>query len=90
MINLAAPSLLVDVVINDIRDIHRIREGNYNDFIHLVDVIERGYADLCRLGIGKGMSNSLTVSMIEEKLPSDIRRDWSKEVNQKKSDVRSF
>ena len=84
------PSLLVDVVVNDIRSIRTIIDGNYKGFIHLVDVVEKGYADLCRLNIGKEMSNSLTVSMIEERLPTDIRRNWSKEVNRQDSKVDPF
>ena len=81
--------MLVDIVMNEVRKIH-INEGDSKNFIQFVNVIERGYADLCTLNIEKEMSNSITVSMIEEKLPNDIRREWSKKVNKSHSSVDPF
>ena len=79
--------MLIDVVMNEVRCINYIREEDNNGFIQLVNIIEKGYADLRRLKLDKEMSNSITVSMVEEKLPSSIKREWSKEVNKDGSKV---
>ena len=81
------PSKLVDVGMYDIKKLRAIREGDDKRFIDLVDVVEKGYRDLLRLGIEQEMSNTSTVSIIEEKLPKDIRREWSREVNRTNSKV---
>ena len=42
-------------------------------FLELVNLIEKGYAELRRLNLEREMSNSVTVSIIEAKLPPSIR-----------------
>ena len=81
------PSKLVDVIMYDIKKLKMVREGEEKSFIDLVDVIERGYQDLCRLKLEKEMSNNTIVSLIEQKLPRDIAKDWAKEVNKAGSSV---
>ena len=73
------------MVVNDIRRLKYIKEGDTKAFIVLVETIERGYRDLVLLGIEKEISNTGTVSTIEERLPRDIRREWPKEVNKEGS-----
>ena len=80
------PSKLADVVMYDIKKLCAIREGDDKRFIDLVDV-EKGHRDLLRVGIEQEISNTSTVSIIEEKLPKDIRREWSREVNRTNSKV---
>ena len=75
------PSKLADVVMYDIKKLRAIRERDDKVFIYLVDVVEKGCRDLLRVGIEREISNTSTVSIIEEKLPKDIRREWSREVN---------
>ena len=74
------PSKLADMVISDVRKIKYIREGDIKGFINLVETTERGYRDLALLGLEKEISNTGSVSMIEERLPRDIRREWSRKV----------
>ena len=81
------PSKLADMVINDVRKIRCVREGDIKGFINLVETTERGYRDLALLGLEKEISNTGSVSMIEERLPRDIRREWSKKVMQDGSTV---
>ena len=57
-------------------------------FIKFVDGIEKGYTDLSRLKIEKEMSNAVTVSMSQERLPAVIKGEWSKEVNKRESGQR--
>ena len=68
-------SKLADIVVNDIKRLKCIREGDNKGIISLVDIIERGYRDLELLGLEKEIPNTGTVSLIEEKLPRDIRRE---------------
>ena len=84
------PSLLVDVIMNDIKKMQRVKDGDDRGLLNLVDVVERGYSNLSRINIEKQMSNSITLSIIEEKLPGNIRREWSKEVNKEGSKVDKF
>ena len=72
------PSLLVDTIMNDIKKLQCISEGDDNALLKLVDIVDRGYANLKRLEIETHMSNSITLSIIETKLPSNIRREWSR------------
>ena len=71
----------------DIKKLHAIREGDDKRFINLLDIVEKGYCDLLRVGIERKISNTSTVSIIEEKLPKDIRGEWSREVNRTDSKV---
>ena len=81
------PSRVADMVVNDIRRLRYIKEGDNKAFIVLVETIERGYRDLVLLGIEMEISNTGTVSIVEEKLPKDIRREWPNEVNKEGSKV---
>ena len=81
------PSKLADVVMYDIKKLRAIREGDDKRFIDLVDVVEKDYLDLLRVGVEQEISNTSTVSIFEEKLPKDTRREWSREVNRTNSKV---
>ena len=84
------PSLLVEVIMNDVRRIARVNEGDNKSLLELIGIVERGNSSLSRVNMEKEMSNSITLSMIEEKLPVTIRREWSKEVNMENSRVNKF
>ena len=42
----------------------------------MVNLLENGYNDLRRIGLGKEISNSTIASMVEEKLPKTIKAQW--------------
>ena len=75
------PSLLIDIIMEEIRSIGYMKEENTEEFIRVVNIIEKGYTDLRRLKSEMEISNSITVSMLEVRLPPMIKREWSKEVN---------
>ena len=60
------PSRLIDVVMNEVRSLDHIQEEDYSGFIQLVNIVEKGHADLLRLNLEKEISNSFTVGIIEE------------------------
>ena len=72
---------------DEIRSIGLIREENPKEFIKVINVIEKGYTDLCRLNLEREISNSVTVSLLEGRLPPTIKREWSREVNKADSKV---
>lgn len=80
-------SKVTDLILNEIKRIQPISEGDNKGFIELVDVVEMGYRDLTRLNIEHEMSNSHTVSLIEEKLPIGLKLKWSKKVKCEGSSV---
>ena len=49
-------------------------------------IIESGYRDLLRLGLEKEITTS-SVSIIEKRLPADIRREWARLVSSDSSSV---
>ena len=65
----------------------RLAEGDDNAFLELVNTVEKGYQDLARIDMEVEISNSGTVSLIEERLPRDVKRAWSREVNKSDSKV---
>ena len=75
---------LIDVVMTDLKRLKPLKNKDYVEFIKMVELIERGYRDLERLGLEAEM-NATTVSMVEEKLPPDIKMKWSEEVRGKET-----
>ena len=52
-----------------------IRDGENNRLIKLINVIEDGYQDLKRLGLGKEITTTSSVSVIEQKLPTGVKKE---------------
>ena len=69
------PAKIADVVIDSIQQVKTIKEGENTRFIEFVEVVDNGYQDLLRLGLEKEITTTSSVSIIETKLPADIRRD---------------
>ena len=81
------PSKLADIIINEIRNLRSVQDGDAKHFIELVDVIETGYKDLCRISFEHEISNSAVVSIVEERLPLSIQIKWAERVNAENSEV---
>ena len=81
------PTKLVDLIMQDIKALKKITDGQDAKFIELVNIVERGYKDLKRINFEREMANSIVVSMIEAVLPRHVKREWSREVNQKNSTI---
>ena len=72
------PAKLTNTIINTIQDIRPIKEGEKKRFIELVDAVEDGYKDLKRLGLEREITTTSSVSIIERKLPANVKREWAK------------
>ena len=81
------PAKVADVIIDGIRRTRFIREGEEKRFVEFVEIIEDGYRDLKRLGLESEITTTSSVSIIEKKLPADIRRKWAEIVSADNSTV---
>lgn len=71
------PTKVTDIIIDEIRRTRIIREGEEKRFVEFVEIVEDGYRDLKRLGLESEITTTSSVSIIEKKLPADIRRKWA-------------
>ena len=70
------PRKFVDTVIQDLKILKPIAEGDTKQFISMVNVIERSWLDLKRMGLSNEMNTVTIVSMIERLLPPTQKREW--------------
>ena len=81
------PAKVADVIIDGIRRTRIIREGEEKRFVEFVEIIEDGYRYLKRLSLESEITTTSSVSIIEKKLPADIRRKWAEIVSADNSTV---
>ena len=72
---------------NAIQNMRHIRDVENNRLIELINVVERGYRDLKRLGLEKEITTTIPVSVIEKKLPTEVKKQWAKFVSSDHSTV---
>lgn len=75
------PTKVVDVIMKAIQNTKNIGDGENNRVIELINVVEDGYRDLKRLGQEKKITTTISVSVIEKKLPTDVKKEWAKFVS---------
>ncbi|CAB4029356.1 Hypothetical predicted protein [Paramuricea clavata] len=75
------PAKIADAVIESIKEVKVIKEGEHKRFINFVNIVEDAYQDLRRLGLEKEITTTSSVSIIEKKLPNDVRKEWAKLVS---------
>ena len=68
-------------VYGGIRRTRIIREGEEKRFAKFVEIVEDGYRYLKGLGLESDITTTSSVSIIEKKLPADIRRNWAEIVS---------
>lgn len=78
---------VVDVIMNAIQNMRNIRDGDNNRLIELINVVEDSCRDLKRLGLEKEVTTTSSVSVIEKKLPTDVKKEWAKFVSSDHSTV---
>ena len=72
------PTKVVDVIMNAIQNTRNIRDCENNRLIELINIVEDGYQDLKRLGLEQEITTTSSVSVIEKKLPTDVKNEWAK------------
>lgn len=74
------PELASRAFLSDLRQITQVAEGDNTKFIKLVDMVERCYKGLERIGMESEISNSTIIGTIEDRLPPSLKMRWSIEV----------
>ena len=69
------PPKVVDVIMNTKQNTRNIRDGEKNRLIELINVVEDGYRNLKRLGLEKEITTTSSVSVIEKKLSTDVKKE---------------
>ena len=72
------PTNITDVVIKATQNFRPIRLRENRKLLEFITVVEDGYRDLKRLGLEAEITTTSSVSIIERKLPNDIKKEWSK------------
>ncbi|XP_043233392.1 uncharacterized protein LOC122387342 [Amphibalanus amphitrite] len=67
---------LVDSIILDIKRLKPIPEGENKRFVSMVEVVERSWMELQRLGMSQEMDTTTMVTMVEKLLPRTQKREW--------------
>ena len=70
---------IVEIVLNDIKHFRLIKEDEERRLLASIDVIEKASMELKYLGREPEIKNSTIISIIEEKLPEDLRKNGTKE-----------
>ena len=70
----------IDVVLSDLS---KVSKGDGMAALHMINTVEKAYRDLVRIGAEMEMSNSYMISMIERKLPEQMRIEWVKSIAEK-------
>ena len=81
------PAKVADAIIDSLQRLKTIKEGEDKTFIEFVEFVDSGYRDLLRIGLEKENTTTSSVSIIEKKLPPDIRKDWPKLISSDTSAV---
>ena len=70
------PRKFVDVVVQELKSIRPIPDGDSKKFIDMANVIERCWLDLRRMDLSEEMNTVTMVSMVERLLPPTQKREW--------------
>ena len=74
---------LVDAIMSEIEKLRKSVDQDPKGTLEMINNIERAHRDLKSMGLEKEISNSTIVSMIEERLPETIEKEWIKIVTNK-------
>ena len=78
---------IVEIVLNGIKHFRPIKENEERRLLAFIDIIEKASMELKYLGREPGIKNSTIISIIEEKLPDDLRKKWIERIYEKDSAI---
>lgn len=70
----------VDIVLSDLE---RTNKGDAKAALHLINIVEKAYNDLKKIGAAQEMANATVISMIKKRFPDEMRLDWVKTIASK-------
>ena len=71
------PEKLVDVILGELKAQKRVEERDNRKFIQMVDMIERAYLDLKKVGLQSEMNTTCMLVLFEKKLPPIKLHEWA-------------
>lgn len=71
------PEKQVDSIIQQIKSINRVAEGDTKSMIHMIETVEMCWLDLKRLNLESEMNTTTMISDIEKLLPELQKREWT-------------
>ena len=72
------PCKVTDSIVQDIKGLEIIPEGDTQKLINSINVIERGWLDMCKLKLEKELNTTSMVTLVESILPKKLFHDWVK------------
>ena len=78
------PRFVSDTIMQDIVKFKALRDGEDARFCELVHLVKRCYNTLKEIGLPNDMDNSHMLSLIEQKMCSDDRKVWSRDLERNK------
>ncbi|XP_064120677.1 uncharacterized protein LOC135225276 [Macrobrachium nipponense] len=77
---------VVDSVLCEIRALKPVPEGNNKKLVELVNTVERGWLDMCKLDLKSEMNNTTVISLVEKLLPPTLKREWVLKASESQSE----
>ncbi|CAC5363493.1 unnamed protein product [Mytilus coruscus] len=68
---------LIDHILNELKRLKKVQEGDNMKFISLVETVEKCWLDLKRMNLEAEMNTATMVSQIEKLLPPIQKREWA-------------
>ena len=86
------PEKQVDSIIQQIKSLNRVTEGDGMALVHMIETVEMCWLDLKRLNLESEMNTTTMISDIERLLPELQKREWTlkKPVNTTFADLKDF
>ena len=77
---------VIEQITNEITNLKKVGEGEYDSFVKLVDTVEKAQLDLGAIGNFSCMNNPLTVRLILSKCPRSIQEGLTRELSEIESE----
>ena len=69
---------IVDAVLGDICALKPVPEGNKSKLLHMISVVEQAWLDLGKIGKLNEINNSHSLLKVERLLPTDLKKEWTR------------
>ena len=77
---------LVDAIMSEVKCMPTCEGGDERAILNMINLIERAHRDLVLLGLKSEISNSTIASVIEQRMPREIKKEWIKVVTGEERD----
>ena len=71
---------LINTIMEEVTRLQQVKVNDDSYSLSMIKVIEKAHRDLCRLNAQTEMANAQTITIIEKRMTTAMRQEWSKEV----------